>query len=62
MEHSKLENKKFILIEDLKSEAKEFENKLNVAKQDISKVIKAITIFEAGNERRNIWKRYRVLF
>ena len=39
----KLENKKFILIKDLKNEAKEFEDRLNIAKLETSKVISAIT-------------------
>lgn len=39
----KADNKKYILIEDLKDSAKEFEDKLNVAKLDTSKVIKSIT-------------------
>lgn len=39
----KLDNKKFILIKDLKDEAKEFEDRLNIAKLETSKVISAIT-------------------
>ena len=39
----KLDNKKFILTKDLKDEAKEFEDRLNIAKLETSKVISAIT-------------------
>ncbi len=39
----KLENKKFILTKDLKEDAKEFEDRLNIAKLETSKVISAIT-------------------
>ena len=39
----KLDNKKFILTKDLKDETKEFEDRLNIAKLETSKVISAIT-------------------
>ena len=38
----KLENKKFILIKEIKREAKEFEEKLNKAQNDTFKVINSI--------------------
>lgn len=39
----KLDNKKFILTKDLKDETKEFEDRLNIARLETSKVIRAIT-------------------
>ena len=39
----KLDNKKFILTKDLKDEVKDFEDRLNIAKLETSKVISAIT-------------------
>lgn len=53
----KAENRKFILIKDLKTDAREFEDKLNVAKLDTSKVIVAITKYLKNELENNITEK-----